>query len=909
MRKIIPYLLLALIFFSNAEASVMQPGDGPYWTLRRARTLYIYDEKSREFIESLAAYEQSFRLLYDKSYGWELDEEADLILASPRQQIANAYATVFPNIKTVWFPSGVGMLDEMAESSWALTLASHEIAHLYQLNAKNGLNARLAPVFGNSLMVLPFVWPVFLQPNIFLPNSFMEGNAVLNESRLNMGGRLHSGEKRALVLAQVADKKLDASRLINSEFKFPFGEAAYLFGGYFQAHLAGKYGIDKTNQFFVAQASHYLWPFIINKTFRGHFGSSFYQEAAEFVHGLESLAARQRAAEQDPVSEAIFSGALNHDSGRIFWLDHEVSGRAVLRVFDKGSKKLESRDIDLPSGKIFFDGETPLSATSEQHDLHHLEYSLYGEGARLDRRYTGQIVNDRRAGKTVALDARESWLEGRLLLDGEPYDVAHSQPILDESGHVYYFRQNGSERLLYRDRAPLAKYDGFYGKLTEASADGDVYFVGNTDYGSTLFMFRGQEIYRVVDSDRVVDARRISADEFLIAEVTSSGHQSVVVPARMRAERPAVYSYAFANQNVLPVKMQDTEQTKSDERPYSAWRELRYSSADVSAAYAGKPGFYLSTALNFTDPLEHQTVTAGFAGSALRDRSAFAQYTYTKYLPQFFSRYFYSEDWYRRDDGGERRAHSQEVWLGAGLPLWRWRRWDAGLLAAVVYRTEQPAAKTQPVPEDLPDEQRYGLISRFQVSNVVPSTLGFFPWRLIELSYTHKLDTQPGLWTKDNNTSLLQLRFSHEIIDQIYASVFAQGAWAETHDIKVEYNPAPESSEIRLHKLTGEEEYKVRSAVLGRLEVHKAFVVPLYSNRIPFGLNRLAPFGVVQQIAMDDDPLDEYPAQIFEFGYGADLEVLILHKFPARIRYLRAVDSSKTSSKDFELRLDFKRDF
>ena len=73
--------------------------------------------------------------------------------------------------------------------------------------------------------------------------------------------------------------------------------------------------------------------------------------------------------------------------------------------------------------------------------------------------------------------------------------------------------------MLYRDRTPLGKYQGFYGKLMEASADGAVDFIGNTEFGSTVFRMRGPDIERLLESDRVIDARRVNPNAQIGEEV------------------------------------------------------------------------------------------------------------------------------------------------------------------------------------------------------------------------------------------------------------------------------------------------------------------------------------------------------------------------------------------------------
>jgi hypothetical protein len=898
-------LLFPLLGIFPLHASVVQPGDEPYQQLRRDETLYIYTPVAKDFVEDLAGYNRAFRQMYDQSFGWKLDEEEDLVLTSPRQQIANAYATVIPNVKTVWYPGGAGMLEQMAESSWLLTLVSHETSHLYQLNPKSGLNRPLASVFGNPLVIVPF-WPVFLQPNLLLPTSVLEGNAVLNESRVNLGGRLHSGEMRALALAQIGAGDIDAVRLINDEFKFPFGETAYLQGGYFQAYLAGKYGIEKTNGFFLDQSGHYLWPLILNKTFRDHFGSSFYQEVHEYVHSMQALAAKQVSASGVPLDQGLFTGGLNADAGRIWWLSSSGSEPPVLHVFDKSTRSLSHRRMDIPIGKVFFDGDRPLAAASVRHDLHHIEYSLYGEGAHFDPRFRGQVVTDQRAGHTVSIDIAQSWREPRLLLDGDAFDIGHSNPVLDDSGHVYYFRQNGSERMLYRDRAPLVKFAGFYGKLTEVLPDGTVFFIGSTDYGSSLFQFRNQEITRVLDSDRVVDARIAGPGEFLIDEVGAHGHRFFTVSAHPKAAEPAVYSYPFTTQNVVPAKVAAGEQTEADEKPYNSLREQRYSSTDFRAVFAKR--FSADASVNFTDPLEQQAFSAGMFWMQQRDREASFQYAFTKYLPRIYARYLYNHTWYRRFDGADAFTHNQYTLLGMELPLLKWRRWSAGSDLAFVYKNEERALETAPtVATPVSDRNLLGSLVRLKLDYEVPSELGFFPWRGFHLGYTNKLDTEGG--TKSHNTSLAEVSYTHGFAHEIYVSVTGQAAWAENPDIRVEFRPGESSPEIRLERLSDADPFRIRSAGLGRAEFHKVFTTPAYSARWPVGLNRTAPLLIAQDIAMNADPLKKRPANLFEVGYGVDLEVLLLHKLPARLRLIHAIDTDEPKKSGLQMGFGFSRAF
>lgn len=901
-----------IAFVLPVSASIVAPGDVPYYRLRQGQTVYIYDATSRDLLDQLTVYNQAIRAMYDQSFAWKLDEEMDLVLTSSHQQIANAYATVTPNIKTVWYPAGAALIDEMAVSSWATLLNAHEVSHLYQLNAKGSFNSALKSVFGNAFVLffpLSPIVPIFIHPNFLTPTFMIEGNATFNESRLNFGGRLYSGEKRALVLAQIAAGDITPSRLINDGFEFPFGEEPYMQGAYFQAHLAAKYGVEKTNQFFVEQGKHFIWPLILNKTFRDHFGSSYPQEIREYVHNMEGLAKKQQSTGESPIVRNLFVGQMNHDANRVFFVSSDAKQPPQLRIFDKTTRTLESKQLDLFSGKVFWESGKPETAASDQHDIHHTEYSLYGEGARLDPRFRGQIVTDRRAGMTVALDAGDSWAEPRMLLNGEPYDISHSHPILDDQGNVYYFRQNGAERILYRNREPITKYEGFYGKPLEVTPDGTFYFIASTDFGSSLYRLKGREISRVLKSDRVIDARWLGGDDFLVTEVGAEGHAVMVAKAQIRPASPAVYSYGFPPANIVPGRPE--AELLKQERPYNSFGQIRYSYLDMSTGYSSGIGALVDTRATFTDPLEYQNFSAGYAGSQFGDREAMIQYQFTKYVPDFFARYIYKEDRWLTSTDDDRRAYNQEVDAGFRLPVLRWRRWDASFGLAMTY--EKNDAYTDPASAAISSarEETYGARTTLGIEYSLAPGLGFLPWRAFSLNYVNHLESETDGWKKKYNTSLIQSRYTHGFPEEFYATLAASYAWAEIPDISVDYEQGLLSQEIRIPRLTSHnDEYIVKHAGSVRLEVTNVRTIPAYSPRIPFGLNRLAPVVVGQAIFMDNDPLHVYPPNTFEWGWGADIELLLMHKVPVRLRFLNSYDTRNPKSiSDKEAKLTYRMNF
>jgi hypothetical protein len=168
------------------------------------------------------------------------------------------------------------------------------------------------------------------------------------------------------------------------------------------------------------------------------------------------------------------------------------------------------------------------------------------------------------------------------------------------------------------------------------------------------------------------------------------------------------------------------------------------------------------------------------------------------------------------------------------------------------------------------------------------------------LDYQNKLESLPGAWAKKHNTSLVQAQYQHGFPLQFYASLSGNLAWAETHDIDLEYNTQPLTMDIRIPRIVPHDYYSVKTAGVARLEVEKVFNTPDYSARIPVSIERVAPLLVAQGIFLDSDGrgYGDYPPSIFEWGFGADLQLLLFHLGSAKLRVLNAFDTAHPLTAD-----------
>ncbi|MEP6652784.1 MAG: hypothetical protein ABJA82_05470 [Myxococcales bacterium] len=180
---------------------------------------------------------------------------------------ANGFASSLPSN----FIYGYGVPPEPLSSlndfdDWLNVLISHELTHVVHLDTILGLPRLVDIVFGK-----------ITAPNLVQPNWFIEGLAVLNESRVTTGGRIRSALYDMYLRSAVLEGRFhDISAVSNGPLAFPQGEAAYLYGGHFLKYLEDRFGPEK-----LTEISHRygrrLLPFGINRVAREVYGERYDQ--------------------------------------------------------------------------------------------------------------------------------------------------------------------------------------------------------------------------------------------------------------------------------------------------------------------------------------------------------------------------------------------------------------------------------------------------------------------------------------------------------------------------------------------------------------------------------------------------------------------------------------------------------
>jgi len=626
MRKRL-FILLAILLFSLLHAgSSVVPNDTTYYKYDRDNVEIIFAKGYEEFAKHTDSKESQIHKEYEKFYNWKLDEKLYVGLISTHNEIANGFSTQWPNNRQINYVGGTQYVDYFCSTSWLDTLLYHETAHNYQLNTKNNLFSKsLHYIFGNGTFFLPF----FTVPNI-LENSFMlEGNAVLNESWHGNGGRLYSGRFYAQTLLQAKAGNLTAAELYNKKLAFPYGESPYIIGGFYNLYMAQKYGLNAINSYF-ANYSHYIWwPFMTNRAMRRSTGATFEESLADFAQEYAQRAEYLVEASGERVASSQFYYELGSDKEGIYFLTNESGYKEPeLVTIDKQSLKISRRSGSWLGGKVIRVDGNYYTQGSNYISVSRIKQGLFDDEAFIKPGTESKMIQGYLSdGRALYFDVQSSFDQPQLYLDGEFYAQVNSSVFVDKDDNIYYFIQKGKSRTLYKNRDPLFSYDGFYGVVCDVQSSGDVYFIANSEYGSTLYRYKNRAIERVSRADNIVGAKLIDKSRVLLAALSDRDYYYVIGRVESIAEEPFEKRLFFEKLDYYGSKSQSKSAlTPSKTKEYNSLLDMHYSGTDTSFGI-GDNGLVGYLQMNFGDPLTQNAASLFLSRDESNITIAGASYT------------------------------------------------------------------------------------------------------------------------------------------------------------------------------------------------------------------------------------------------------------------------------------------
>lgn len=610
------------------------PHDQPYYTSDVRNTRLIYPLDNQDFAEQVAALQPQLQQDYEASFGYEMSERLYVGLISDNNQIANGFSSQFPVNRQMNYVGGALLTDYFTTTSWLDTLIYHETAHNFQVNPRdNAVSAGLYNLLGVGSLFTPVIPAI--TPNLFESPFILEGNAVLNESRHGNGGRLYNGRLRALTLLQARAGQLTADRLYNRPLLFPYGEAPYVFGGYYQYYLADRFGIDQTNRYFFNRSSYWYWPLLVNSPTRDSFGENFDGLLQQWSDRLATEAEGLVEATGEPIASSQYFTPLNRNDNEVFFLTQETGVRApeLLRI-KRQNLTIARERVEHPVGKLVDHEGNLLSVAGRHTSPWRIHQGLFDENAQIVDGTQGRLIQGYLSdGRPVYFDVATSFSEPQLYVGDRFYGTVNSSVLIGNDDALYYFVQDGRQRTLYRNQEPLLTLDTYYALVADVDPDGRIYFISNTEHGSGLFRTDGDAIERISPADNVVDARLANDSTLLIAAVSAGNYYYVLqdlqpepeTPITPRllwdeptTERTGASSKATSSPSKPVVPVQLTEQ-----EPYSSLSGLRYQGTDAALSTTmttlrngeEESNWLYSISAQFADPLTQNR----FSAFALRD--------------------------------------------------------------------------------------------------------------------------------------------------------------------------------------------------------------------------------------------------------------------------------------------------
>lgn len=602
------FLLFATLLAQGTSASDFPPADETYFQDRLGKKLEIiygksFSQKSRLLSSSsLDIYKE-----YQNVFGATPRNKNFMVFISPQKQIANAFVQVYPLPVSGFYSSPAYLIDKLPVNQWLEDALAHEMAHVFQLNAQTRFSNFLSYFLPSQL------W--FIHPNIYITNFILEGHAVLHESIYGSSGRLFSGFSRAFVFAQLKEG-LTLKRVLNIYNDAFSSDEKYLHGGYFFSYLHRNYSLKQIGKIFNVHSKKFILPiglYPLNKTFKKTFGKSFDELFKEYKNFYLSKAIHQKKSPEPVLLKSYVDLKMNSDKDSVFFLTSDKRSPPQLIVIDKKTQKFTSKSVDMPLGKLFKIDNEYYSVATAQVSTTREEFALFKDGNAHLPWSRSLYVTDMNKDKIAYLDSKQMLDEFRLYIDRQFYDSVNSTAVLDSANSVYYFKQNKEVRTLYKDKTALTSFKGYYGFPVESDEDG-VFFIASTAYGSSLFSYKNGQIFRLSSSDRIVNARKINSNQFLVSEVSASDYQYKIISTQEIEEEPFFYQYSFEKKDIFKEVNHKKKISLKSLDTYFPIENLKFQNLDLELnTYNFNPetyeGLELKSDLTYMDPMQKNSLS------------------------------------------------------------------------------------------------------------------------------------------------------------------------------------------------------------------------------------------------------------------------------------------------------------
>ena len=913
MRNIFKILLLSFTLLPLVSLSQLMPGDETYQEIKspNKKTSIYYSQADSKVAQKVHSTIDSLNNYYESSFGFKLDENLHLVLASStHNQILNGFSTQFPHNLTFFYSAGALDPDYFAGLSWVDTLVTHELAHNYQMNSKKSwVSKSLNFMFGNT--PTPFIL-FFPFPNIFLPTFIVEGNAVLNESTYKNGGRLFSGELRALVFSYLKENKLTANSLINTKLEFPYGATPYMVGGYFHAYLARRFGMKKVNSFFENNSESSITILGLDNAFIKTFGRGYQGLLKGFINFHKDDILNLKYLSGKKLATSLGNHSLTKQNNKILFMTSSKAGLPSIHTYNVKNKSLISKSGGWKVGKPFNINNNLYTRSSQLINSTHRKVALFDEDGRIYKNSIGRSYQDIEVIKNklskLWLRTHDSAINLNLIKNKKNVGTTHSSAILDKSNNHYYFKNWDKNRTLYKNKTPLFSYKGYWGFPVEVTNKA-IYFIAPTPYGSTLYKFSllKKEITRLSIADNIIDAKMIDRDNFIATTITGKSYNIIIGKVnKTLKDQPFEISYPFENSSLSSLPEKKIKFKNKTKNSYNSLFNLKLSNFAPLLSYVisgDDSSFNMYLPLTFVDPLLINSFSLGYLKSENLE-GVITRYENKRYRLQYSI------------TGTHFKIDNEYI-----DPFWQTRNpsgkgGNISFLYPLFKQVDQSVNLKLEGHIDYEDSHKNPLIFKISYNKTRHFGIATKPEFLHDFSVSYKYDQNGYGNTEKGNVSIFSINYG-------IGKGFNTETFLKAH---FKYSKSNAGDAILLHEASDynldqtdfkldslDYNYYVQEIASASISIFQTFYFSAYSNWFPLGVRREDLFIEFEAIKLDYNKRYFYLYKILnkenitELRIGIDFEFLGVHKTPfsGRITWIKNSENFSENKMRFSMGTDF----
>jgi hypothetical protein len=908
--KLLTFFLHLILAYSVlfADFSVPFDSDSDYSKISTPNGQIIYSNEYQKEAFELSETANKMINEYAINYGFMLPNDVSMIIASSNDQIANAYSTQFPFNKMVLYNGGNSMIDYFVYSDWITAVFLHELSHNYQISAqKSDISKFAKKYFGSSgtLQFLPI--PLFTFPNIAIPNFILEGNAVFNESRFGIGGRLFSGYSKAMFLSLLKKHKLDLKRVTNRHLSFPYMQEKYIVGGFFFQFLANKFGVEKSNKFFYNFSEKIINPLRLNDGFKKHFGQTFEQLFYEFLFSFKTKADEFRCLKNQKEAVTVLKSQtqfdLTNDRQNIYIFTSDMKSQPQLFAFDKNSEKLKFIG-DKDYGRVFFDSQTNdyLFARSSYTDIRKIQFALWSDRTNdIVKNSESRLFLDKFNSNWLYFDMKNSFKKPKLFYNDKFYDTVDSTARFDNKGNIYYFKNSDNInknyiRTLFKNKKALFHIKGFYSKVVDFDRE-NIYFISYTKLGSSLYRYneKNKNIYLVFDFDNIIDARITSRNKFILNTINANGYEYILIKSDKKNQKivkKLPFDEAFSDivkfdTSIDTLLEEDINISKPEK--YNAIFDIRFEK--LAYQYSS---FYNIFNLSFEDPIGYNSFATNFYLEH-NNKSNIISFSYInkRYLDFILgaSKFNYVRDSkvYNLEDFEQFYTFSAYI----GLPIFK--KDTKEIKISLKSYNDKENIKNIPT------------IVTINYSNLNQYGYSMFANKVNYHSFATRYARKNFLFKMTNlyQTSFADEFFFRTKLETAYSQKVKPSQQKGVYLTSNGFEVAQDSTHIQFNALSGD--YRTKSAIKLSPRLTKVLNYDLYSFELPIAIRREAIFGEYSRLYYNIEELSK-EKYMDEWSVGVYFDVLFAHKYqpliPVMLKYSHNI-FEKNSQFSFSLGFSF----